>query len=115
MSPAKRGDRVAPPAEPGHWLLKFGTNDAAKGWEDLARQAGANLYKAYETIRTEPQPFPPTQRQHRLRGKDLSTVDGLDQWQYEVTGGGRIWSVVDPAKQTVYITLASTKHPKATD
>jgi hypothetical protein len=115
VSPARKGDRVAPPAEPGRWLMKFGTNDAAKGWEDLARQVPGNLYRAYEAIRAQPEPFPPTPRQHRLRGKQLSTVNGLEQWQYEVTGGGRIWYVVDPAGRTVYLTLASTKHPKATE
>lgn len=114
MSPAKKGDRVAPPAQPGHWRLKFGTNDAAKGWEDLEQQAASNLWDAYEAIRTEPTPFPPTRRQHPLKGS-LGTVDGLEQWQYEVTAGGRIWYLVDPAKKTIWIRYASTKHPKVTE
>jgi hypothetical protein len=114
VSPAKKNDRVAPPAEPGRWLLKFGSNEAAKGWEDLAQQAAGNLWSAYEAIRTEPTPFPATGRQHRLKGK-LGTVDGMEQWQYEVTAGGRIWYVVDSAKQTIWIRDASTRHPKTTE
>ena len=115
MSPGKRGDRVAPPAEPGRWVLKFGTSEAGKGWEDLCRQAPGNTLRAWEAIRTEPQPFPQTDRHHRLKGKELSTVNGLEQWQYEVTGGGRIWCLVDAATKTVWIRVAGTGHPKATD
>ena len=114
MSPSKKNDRVAPPAEPGCWLLKFGSTEAAKGWEDLVRQARANLWTAYEAIRTDPTPFPTTTRHHRLKG-ELGTVAGLEQWQYEVTAGGRIWYVVDPDKKTVWIRWAGTGHPKATD
>jgi len=39
----------------------------------------------------------------------------LEQWQYEVTGGGRIWYLVDDATRTVWLTYAGTGHPKATD
>ncbi|WP_242002169.1 hypothetical protein [Kribbella steppae] len=45
----------------------------------------------------------------------MSTDNGLDQWQYEVTGGGRIWYLVDPDKRTVWISYAGTGHPKVTD
>ncbi|MGW6196243.1 hypothetical protein ACWF0M_08850 [Kribbella sp. NPDC055110] len=45
----------------------------------------------------------------------LSTQNGLEQWQYEVTGGGRIWYLVDVDQRTVWITYAGTGHPKATD
>jgi hypothetical protein len=115
VSPGKKGDRVAPPAEPGHWLLKFASNAAAKGWEELNQQAPGNLWNAYEAIRTNPQPFPPTDRQHRLKGKELGIIRGLEQWQYEVTAGGRIWYLVDAEKKTVWIRHAGTGHPKATD
>ena len=115
MSPGKRGDRVAPPKAPGHWDLRFGNSDAGKGWEELCRQAPGNTLKAWEAIRSEPQPYPQTDRHHRLKGLDLATVKGLDQWQYEVTAGGRIWYLVDPAKMIVWLTFAGTGHPKATD
>jgi CubicO group peptidase (beta-lactamase class C family) len=87
---------------------------AAKGWEELCRQVPANIARAWAEIRVEPQPFPGSGRHHRLKGQ-LSTENGLDQWQYEVTGGGRIWYLVDPDEQTVWITYAGTTHPKATD
>lgn len=115
MSPGKRGDRVAPPAAPGQWELRFDNSDAGKGWEELCRQAPGNTLRAYDAIRTEPRPFPQTDRQHRLKGSELATVKGLEQWQYEVTGGGRIWYLVDPDRKVVWIRVAATGHPKATD
>jgi len=39
----------------------------------------------------------------------------LDQWQYEVTGAGRIWYLVDEEGRTCWITFASPGHPGATD
>jgi hypothetical protein len=114
MAPGKRSDRVAPPAEPGQWVLKYATAEAAKGWEVLVQQAPGNTWKAYETIRRDPQPFPQPERHHRLKGK-LGAVNGLEQWQYEVTGGGRIWYLVEPDTKTLWIRYAGTGHPKATD
>ena len=105
MTPGKKNDRVAPPAEPGCWLLRFGTTEAAKGWEDLVRQAGANLWAAYEAIRTDPTPFPTTSRIHRLKG-ELGTIGGLEQWQYEVTAAGRIWYCPDPDRRIVYLLIS---------
>ncbi|MFC0628689.1 type II toxin-antitoxin system RelE family toxin [Kribbella deserti] len=114
MSPAKRNDRVAPPAEPGKWEMRFGTSDAAKSWEELCRQAPGNTRKAWEKILADPRPHPPDGRHHQLKGK-LATVDGLKQWQVEVTNGGRIWCVIDDARKTIYLRFASTGHPKMTD
>ncbi|MEU4677994.1 hypothetical protein [Micromonospora sp. NPDC023737] len=39
---AKRGDRAAPPPHPGGYSPRVATNDAAKGWEELCRQAAVN-------------------------------------------------------------------------
>jgi hypothetical protein len=46
----KRGDRVAPPARSGEYKLRFATNDAAKGWEELCCQAPGNTRAAFDTI-----------------------------------------------------------------
>jgi len=42
-------------------------------------------------------------------------ADPSKHWQYEVTGGGRIWYHLGGAKRTVRIELAGVGHPKATD
>jgi hypothetical protein len=39
----------------------------------------------------------------------------MEQWQYEVTGGGRIWYCVDDGHRTIWMTDCSVGHPKATD
>ncbi|MFI0912381.1 hypothetical protein [Streptomyces abikoensis] len=45
----------------------------------------------------------------RLRGQTC------EQWQIEVTGGGRIWYLVDSDRNTCWVTYAGTAHPRATD
>lgn len=57
-------------------------------------------------------------RQHKLRGAFATRDVGrqtLEQWQYEVTAGGRIWYCPDPERRIVWVTMAATKHPKATE
>jgi len=39
----------------------------------------------------------------------------LKQWQYEVTGAGRIWYCPDDSLHVVFITKACTGHPGKTD
>lgn len=118
MSPARRGDRTAPPARPGTYTLRFASSDAAKGWEELCREAPANTRTAFETIETNPCPVPATARHHQLRGSLATGAYGgrrLPQWQYEVTGSGRIWYLVDHSTRTCWIHYAGTAHPKQTD
>jgi hypothetical protein len=94
------------------------SNDAAKGWEKLCRQAPANTRVAFEAIETDPCPTPPTGRQHQLKGglsTDMYGGKPLAQWQYEVTAGGRLWYLVDHDTRTCWIKHAGTAHPKATD
>lgn len=117
MSP-KRGDRVAPPARADEYDLRFGTSEAAKGWEELCRQAPGNTRTAFEAIRARPRPVPATERHHRLKHSlAWGTWAGrrLEQWQYEVTGAGRIWYLVDPEALVVWLVHAGPGHPKATD
>ena len=39
----------------------------------------------------------------------------LEQWQYEVTGAGRVWYCPDRESRTVWLTDASVGHLKATE
>lgn len=99
-------------------MLRFASNDEAKGWEELCRQAAANTRAAFDAIEAEPCPTPPTGRQHPLKGGLSIDVYGgkmLDQWQYEVTAGGRFWYLVDHDMNICWIKYAGTGHPKATD
>jgi len=58
------------------------------------------------------------QRQHPLKGSlGMVKIAGsaLEQWQYELTGGGRIWYAIDDDNRTLWITRAGAGHPKDTD
>jgi hypothetical protein len=114
----KRGDRAAPPPATGEYELRFATTAAAEGWEELCRQAPGGMRRAWEHIRADPRTRERPGRQHRLRGT-LGTGEfkgrALERWQYEVTGGGRVWYLVDEDTRTAWITHAGTGHPKATE
>jgi hypothetical protein len=94
------------------------SSEAAKGWEDLCRAARANTWEAWVLLTERPTEPENRKRHKRLLGV-LSTRDieghQLEQWQYAVTSGGRIWFCPDEARRIVWITAASTAHPKETD
>jgi hypothetical protein len=115
---ARRGERAAPPAIGGEYELRFASNQAAEGWEQLCRHASGNLRRAFDAIRADPRSRSDPERHHRLKGNLGTAVwkgDSLERWQHEVTGGGRIWYVIDEARRTVWITSAGSGHPKATE
>lgn len=112
----KRRDRVAAPPTGGGWDFRFATNEAAKGWDRVCAAAAANARVAWERITADPRQR--DSRQHPLKGSlSTKTVNGreLEQWQYEVTAGGRIWYCIDDRTRTVWMTAASPGHPKATE
>ena len=113
---SNRRERVAPPPAKGGWDFRYGTSDAVKGWEKVCVAASGNARVAWERITADPRER--TNRQHPLKGGLGSrSVNGeeMEQWQYEVTGGGRIWYCIDDEKRTVWLTDAMTGHPKATE
>jgi len=114
----KRGDRVTVPPPDDEWDVRFATGDAVKGWEELCRHALTNTRRCYETLRTDPRSRADIERQHRLRG-DLATHrhngKDLDQWEFEVTSGGRVRYIIDDEARTVWLIYASPRHPKDTD
>ncbi|MGW6447689.1 hypothetical protein [Lentzea sp. NPDC055074] len=98
--------------------MRFATTEAAKGWEELCRAAKSSVWEAWVVLTERPRSSENLSRQHRLKGAQArNTYKGnvYDQWQYEVTSGGRIWYVIDEERKTVWITHAGTGHPKLTD
>ncbi|WP_437083644.1 hypothetical protein [Streptomyces sp. enrichment culture] len=71
-----------------------------------------------EALRTEPLSRENWNRQHQLRGR-LATREwkgsALEQWEFEVTSGGRVRYLVSPETSTVILVYASTRHPKDTE
>lgn len=117
MAPS-RNDRAAPTAPPGGYVVRFVSNDAAKGWEDLAQQVPSNLWEAWEILVRTPTKSADAKRHGRLRGSlaKIRHKDRVfDQWQLDVSKSGRVWYFVDEEKATVWLTYASTKHPKDTE
>jgi hypothetical protein len=113
----RRGDRATVPPPEGQWDVRFGASDAATGWDELCRHALANTRRCLEILRSDPRSGADHERQHRLRG-DLATHrhNGreMEQWEYEVTSGGRVRYVIDDENRTVWLIYASPRHPKDT-
>lgn len=112
----RRRDRVAPPPRPGGWDIRFADNASAKGWEQICRESPSSARAAWEALTAAPRQH--SRRQHPLRGsRRLYGVNGveMEQWQYEVTGSGRIWYCIDDEKLTVWLTWVGSGHPKATE
>ena len=87
-----------------------------KGWDQVFAAASANARRAWDRITADPRER--DDRQHPLKGSlGTRAVDGVDleQWQFEVTSAGRIWSCIDDARRTVWMTDYSVGHPKATE
>jgi hypothetical protein len=106
---------VAPPPARGGWDFRYATSDAVTGWEKVCAAAPSNARTAWERITADPRHR--DERQHPLRGGlGLRTVNGeaMEQWQYEVTGAGRLWYCIDDNTRTVWLTDATPGHPKAT-
>ncbi|MER6825148.1 hypothetical protein ABT352_04095 [Streptosporangium sp. NPDC000563] len=84
----------------------------------MCRHALGNTRRCFEALRADPRSRADHERQHRLRG-DLATHRhngrDLEQWEFEVTSGGRVRYVIDDATHTVWIVYASPRHPKDTD
>jgi hypothetical protein len=109
---------VAPPPGKDEYTIKYDSADAVRGWQELGNKAPGNTYKAWLAMRTNPCPHPQTERHHQLKGP-LAVVPykgtDLPQWQIEVTGGGRVWYLLDEERKVVILTKASVGHPKETE
>ncbi len=102
MSP-KRLDRVAPPPVQGEWDVRFGTSEAAKGWDEPCTHAAGSTRRAYDLMRSDPRP-PEDGMHYRLRGSLAAREFSgrtLEQWQIKVSGAGRIWYLPDDDKHSL--------------
>ena len=111
----RRGDE-APRPDP--WRVVLHNSDAARGWPEFLRHARTGLDRAWCDITADPRSMANPSRQHRLKGGlssvKIGTAD-LEQWQYEITAGGRLWYAINDEERTIYITKASIGHPGVTD
>jgi hypothetical protein len=117
VSPRRGGPRDCSAAG-SQWDVRFGPSDAGTGWDELCRHALANTRRCLEILRSDPRSGADHDRQHRLRG-DLATHRhngrDMEQWEYEVTSGGRVRYVIDDENHAVWLIYASPRHPKDTE
>ena len=112
----KRGERVAPPPGPDEWDLRFGDKASVDGWDRLCSLAPGSALAAWTALRSSPRTR--SGRQHPLKGEFATRSIGgrtVEQWQYEVTGAGRIWYCIDDDRRVVHLTLATVGHPRRTE
>lgn len=101
---------------PRPWTVRAADRRAFQGWRRLLTTVPDNLDRAWTAMTRDPRHV--DRRQHRLKGH-LGVVKlggaALEQWQFEVTGAGRVWYAIDDGTRTLWITQAGAGHPKQTD
>ncbi len=115
--PSKRGAQALRPRKPGEWLIRHASREAADGWTNLCAQQPGNIATLYDRLATDPRQVDNRDRQGLLKGGlGRVTVNGkvLEQWQYEIAGGGRVWYAVHDDDRVVWITKAVARHPNET-
>lgn len=114
MVRAKRGQQVPPPLTGKEWELRYATKDSLS-FPGLEKQFPGNCTEAKHRLRTAPDERSDVQKPLRgqlgtrvLRGRPL------EQWQYDISSGARLWYCLDYDSHIVWLTNASAGHPKAT-
>ena len=104
---------VPRPLKSSEFAVEHVTSQAATGWRDiLAAQKNA---AADARGRLAKAPHHSDPKCHQPKGQLATSVrDGIihDQWQYELTGGARMWFYVEG--RTVKIANVFTNHPNQT-
>lgn len=114
MGRAKRGDEIPPPATSDEWRLRYATKDSL-ALPELEKQFPGNCAEAKARLKLAPTTRSDVQK--RLKGALATrTIAGLemDQWQFDISSGARLWYCVDLEHRIVWLTLASSGHPRAT-
>lgn len=114
MARPKRGQQVPPPAAKDEWDLRYATKESL-AFPEMEKQFPGNCTEAKARLKTAPTTRSDAQK--RLRGLlGTRTVGGveMDQWQYDISSGARLWYCVDPGKRIVWLTLVAMGHPSAT-
>ena len=105
--------RVERPTKSAEFEIVFATREAERGWRDLRATQRKVLTDAWDALARDPRDHTPTM--HPLRGElGLVSVAGSlhERWQYELSGGARIWYFV--IERCVYLEQVHTRHPNQT-
>ena len=104
---------VARPRKKAEYEIRFATRQAEKGWQDLLATQRNAVVDAWDFLTKTP--CAESFTNHPMKA-ELATVirDGtaFTRWQYELTGGARIWFYVED--WTVQLIDVHTRHPNET-
>jgi hypothetical protein len=98
--------------------LRFATKSASEHWARLCNIAAGNCAEMHARLTADPRHRVNPDRHHQLKGELKSKPHGgreLEQWQYEITGAGRVWFLIDDTKRRVWLTEITLGHPSKTD
>ncbi|MBK5229631.1 MAG: hypothetical protein JJE27_00510 [Thermoleophilia bacterium] len=115
---SSRGGRVPAPPTGEQWDLRFANKKAARNWELLCNTAATNCAEMHARLSADPRKVFNADRHHRLKGELSTGAYGgltLEQWQYEITGSGRVWFLIDDNNRKVWLTAVESGHPSKTD
>ena len=113
-----RGARVPAPPTGKQWDLRFANKKASDNWNQLCSAAATNCATMHAQLTEDPRQAVNPSRHHRLLGELGTGTHGgrkLEQWQYEITGSGRVWFLIDDDKRKVWLTHVQPGHPSKTD
>lgn len=111
----KRGQQIPPPPADQEWDLRYATRESL-ALPEVERQLPGTTGTAKEHMRRTP--LQRTDVCKPLKGSTVGTrrIGGKDlpQWQYDISGAGRILYCPDPIARIVWVTYAGVGHPKST-
>ena len=109
----KKKGSVPRPVKTSEFVIQLATIGAEGGWRDICATQKNAVADAWDRLTKTP--LQSDTKCHQLKG-ELATFDraGIKhaRWQYELTGGARIWFYVDG--RTVNIVEVFTHHPNQT-
>lgn len=110
----KRGQRAPPPPAEDEWDLRYATKESL-AFTEIKTQFSGTCAKAKARLKVAPTTRSAVQKPLRgtLAQRSVGGVQ-MQQWQFDISSGARLWYCVDPNRSIVWLTLAATGHPSAT-
>lgn len=110
----KRGQQVPPLPAEDEWDLRYATKESL-AFAEMETQFSGTCAKAKARLKVAPTTRSDVQKPLRgtLAQRSVGGVQ-MQQWQYDISSGARLWYCVDPNHRVVWLTLAATDHPRAT-
>ena len=115
MTRPRRGQQVPPPPTDDEWDLRYATKESL-AFAEMEKQFPGNTAEAKARLKTAPAARTAVQKPLRgtLGRRTIAGVE-MEQWQYDISSGARLWYCVDWANRIVWLTLAAMGHPRATE